>query len=182
MIYRLSGTKVGLRSLDTSDADGPYFDWLQEPEVVAALASQKFSISREGLATYIRENTDRQNISLFGICDLTNDQLVGTIRLAILDPIARIGGVGIMIGEPSARGRGFAKEALELVASYAFAELNLHKICAGVASGNLASLALFRSVMSEEGVRKQQVFANGRYQDEHMFALFNQTHAEKSVP
>ncbi len=172
MTYRLTGTRVGLRSLDASDANGSYFDWLQEPEVVAALASQKFPTSRDGLAAYISENTDNQNVALFGICELANDRLVGTIRLSVLDPIARIAGVGILIGDPSARGKGLAKEALQLVTAYGFDELNLHKICAGVASGNAPSLALFRHVMIEEGTRREQVFANGSYQDEHMFAIF----------
>lgn len=170
--YRLTGAKVGLRSLSAADAEGAYFDWLQQSEVIAALSSQKWPISRSGLADYIRANTDCAGVALFGICRLADDLLVGTVRLALLDAVARVGGIGVMIGERSVRGGGLAGEALSLAIRYGFDTLNLQKICAGVASGNAASLALFRRSMQVEGVRRRQVFADGQFQDEHMFAVF----------
>lgn len=172
--YRLMGLKIGLRALSPKDAEGEYYIWLQQSDVISALSSQYYPISRDGLAKYIAANLDQDGIAFLGICRLEDGVLVGTVRLAVMDKIARVAGIGIMIGDPSARGCGFAREALSLVINYGFDTLNLQKICAGVASSNAPSLALFRSIMSEEGIRKKHVFANGSLQDEHMFAVFRE--------
>jgi len=172
--FRISGVKVALRAIRPEDADGPYFDWLQQPEVIAGLSSQKLPTSRDGLRAEIRAGLDRPDVAWFGICDLPSGRLIGTVRLSAINWIDRTAAVGILIGEAAARGGGRAREALEFAVAYGFDTLNLQKIYAGVASNNVASLALFRATMQEEGCRRHHVFSEGAYRDEHMFARFRE--------
>lgn len=169
-MFRMMGQLVSLRAIVPEDADGDYFDWLQQPEVVAGLSSQKLPISRDSLQTQIRAGLDRPDIAWFGICAAADGRLIGTVRLSAINWIDRTAAVGIMIGDRDARGRGAAKEALELVIAYAFDTLNLQRVYAGVASNNASSIALFQSVMTQEGIRRRHVFGGGHYHDEHMFA------------
>lgn len=170
--YRLLGSKIGLRSLNKEDAWGNYYSWLQTPEIVEILTTQKFPTSRENLENYIHNNNNAGVEALFGICHLKTDNLLGTLRLSNFDWISGTASIGIVIGDKNARGKGFAKEALLLCISYAFNTLNLQKIYAGVASNNTPSLALFGSVMQKEGIRRNHVFSEGSLRDEHMFAIF----------
>ena len=172
IVYRLLGNKIGLRSLNKEDASGDYYNWLQSPEIVEILTTQKFPTSRENLENYIQNNNNAGVEALFGICHLKTNKLLGTVRLSNFDWISGTASIGIIIGDKNARGKGFAKEALLLIISYAFNTLNLQKIYAGVASNNTPSLALFNSIMEKEGIRKNHVFSKGSLHDEHMFAIF----------
>ncbi len=72
------------------------------------------------------------------------DSPVGMIDLFDYDPVNRCAGVGIIVCNEADRRRGYASEALELVAGYAERELGLRRIWCVVEAGNLPSIALFR--------------------------------------
>jgi hypothetical protein len=85
---------------------------------------------------------------------------------------ARNAEFGLLIGERNRHGKGLAKEALALVAGYAFETLNLHKLYLRVVAFNKRALVLYRAFgFVEEGVQRQQAFLRGRYYDVVLMGL-----------
>jgi ribosomal-protein-alanine N-acetyltransferase len=78
----------------------------------------------------------------------------------------------LIIGERSRRGRGYATEAIGIVARIAFDVLKLHKLTAGVMAGNDPSLAAFRkNGFATEGVRRKHDLVDGVWRDVTMLGL-----------
>jgi ribosomal-protein-alanine N-acetyltransferase len=75
------------------------------------------------------------------------------------------------IGAPYAR-YAYMREALELVARYAFTRLRLHRLEANVQPTNTASLALVRTFGFErEGYSRCYLRIAGRWRDHERWAL-----------
>jgi diamine N-acetyltransferase len=69
---------------------------------------------------------------------------IGFVDLYDFDPLHRRAGVGILIGDESERKKGYASQALHLIAEYAFGVLNLHQLFCIIESSNDGSMHLFK--------------------------------------
>jgi RimJ/RimL family protein N-acetyltransferase len=73
----------------------------------------------------------------------------------------------VLIGERRCWGKGYGAEAISLATRYAFEELNLNKVIAGIYAANVASLKAFlKAGFKEAGVLRQHRFCKGVYMDE----------------
>jgi RimJ/RimL family protein N-acetyltransferase len=81
--------------------------------------------------------------------------------------------VGILIGEPDARGRGYGTEAMRLLLDYAFTALGLHSVMLRVYAYNPAAVRSYEKAgFHEIGRRRESRWYNGRFWDEiHMDIL-----------
>ena len=71
-------------------------------------------------------------------------------------------------------GRGIMTEAVRLVVSYAFHDLKLHRIEAGVMPHNVASIkVLEKAGFHQEGISRKNVKINGEWQDHVLLAIIN---------
>src|SRR5262249_40175598 len=78
----------------------------------------------------------------------------GTMTMYI-DPPAKTGDIGILVGHVEARGRGFGREAWGLAMDYLFRVEGLDKVTGGTVMPNVAMLGVFRHWnMRLEGVQK----------------------------
>lgn len=97
---------------------------------------------------------------------------LGLVTLSDLDPLAGNAELGIMIAGKEDRGRGLAREALELILAYAFNDLRLHRLYARVAPDNQPSLELFRRLgFVLEGRIREFVRRGDGYEDLLLFGL-----------
>jgi ribosomal-protein-alanine N-acetyltransferase len=81
------------------------------------------------------------------------------------------GVVGYLIGAPFHR-QGYATEALQLVLRFAFRQLKLHRIEAGVQAHNTASIALVkRAGFTREGRLRGFLKIAGRWRDHDRWAI-----------
>lgn len=140
----LDGHLVHLRAPEPEDLDTLYA-WEND----AALWEQSATLapySRYALREYIAAAstadlyTNRQ-LRLMIDCKATG-RTVGIIDLYDFDPLHLHAGLGILI-DAGHRRRGFGREAIHLIAAYAFGFLHLHLLYAHVAVHNAASLRLF---------------------------------------
>ncbi len=77
----------------------------------------------------------------------------------------RIGRLGIWI-HPEYHGEGYGTEAMELFVTYAFDQLNYHKLYARAHEGNEASQRLFEKVgFEQEGRFRDHAYLDGSYVD-----------------
>ncbi len=162
----LLGKKLYLRGIENKDLEGNYFDWLNDYEVTKYMDSGQFPNSIEKMQEYVKNVASSTNNVLLCIIDIATDKHIGNVRLGPINWINRTAFVGIMIGDKEFWGRGYATETIELVSEYAFKRLNLHKISAGVNASNQASVKAFKNAgFRIEGVRKDEVYADGQYHD-----------------
>ena len=92
---------------------------------------------------------------------------VGAIDLFDFDPYHKRAGVGVLIADQSDRGKGYAREALELLTNYCFEVLNLHQLWCNIAASNQASLKLFTSAGFEViGTKKEWLLKGPCFEDE----------------
>ena len=94
------------------------------------------------------------------------------IGLSRIDWVSRHANIFAMIGEPEYWGKGIVGEAAQLVLKYAFTELNLHKVKAGVFTPNKRSLRAAEKLgLNKEAVTKEAIYVDGKYHDIHKWGL-----------
>jgi RimJ/RimL family protein N-acetyltransferase len=91
---------------------------------------------------------------------------IGQCALFQFDHVAHTCALGITIGDKGYWGRGYGREALQLLLHYGFVMHNLHKVWLTVNSNNERALRAYRACgFVEEGRLRQQVWSNGQYLD-----------------
>ena len=104
----------------------------------------------------------------FGIFD--EDKLIGKIKISnVVNGVFKSGIIGYSI-DKDYEGRGFMKEALNLVIKYSKEELDLHRIEASVLLDNLRSSGLLKSCgFKEVGLNEKYLYINGAWRDHLTF-------------
>ncbi len=104
-----------------------------------------------------------------------NDEFCGLIGMIYQKDVYRKSAeIGYWIGEPF-WGKGIVTKAIELIARYAFDELKLMRIFAGVFEYNVGSMrVLEKNGFQKEGISKKAIFKNGKFWEEHRYALLNE--------
>ena len=89
-------------------------------------------------------------------------KLTGNIKIDPVNKRHGLGEYGIMMGDSVEWGKGYAKEASEIVIDHCFRELRLRKITFGVVEDNSAALNLFKNLrFSTEGVYRNHGYYDG---------------------
>jgi RimJ/RimL family protein N-acetyltransferase len=104
---------------------------------------------------------------MFTIYERATGRPIGNCGLHEVDLPNRRTVVGIMIGEPDARGRGYGTEAMRLLLDYAFTVLGMHSVMLMVFEYNGAGRRCYEKVgLREVGRRRESRWYNGRFWDE----------------
>jgi len=170
----LVGNRICLREVKNLDAEGPYLQWMNDPEVVKYTESRFRSYSREQLKDYIGKINENPDFVFRAITLNENGRHIGNIKLGPIDWNHRFGDIGIIIGAKDCWGQGYATESIQLLAGFAFASLKLHKLTAGCYAVNTAAIRAFKKAgFVQEGVRSRQYLSAGRYVDMAFLGLLN---------
>lgn len=105
----------------------------------------------------------------FYIVDITNDEVIGIVRLTRINFINRTAVAGIFIGGATNRGKGIGTEAINLLLDFGFNALNLHNIMAEVFSFNAASLRTFEKCGFKEIGRRRNAVRYGSHIFDEVF-------------
>ena len=94
-------------------------------------------------------------------------KLIGTCGLRDFDETARVCCLGIGIGDKEYRGRGYGRDAINVLLRWAFRYRNMNKVCLDTHSKNERALRCYRACgFVEEGRLRQQIWSDGEYLDE----------------
>ncbi len=146
---------------------------MNDPEVTRYTQAGFFPNSNEAMIHYIR-SVDRPRHLFLAIVRREDHRHIGNIKLGPIDWIHRYGDVGIVIGDKACWGKGYGSEAIRLIVEHAFKRLNLHKVTAGSATANIASIKAFeRCGFVLEGVRRKHLFIDGKYEDVNIMGIIN---------
>ena len=108
----------------------------------------------------------------FVACRLEDDRPLGTIGLFELDVVNGSAGLGISIGDPADRDKGYGTDALRALLAFGFGQLRLERIWLDVYDGNPGARHVYERVgFVHEGVRRRAAFREGRFLDVHMMSI-----------
>lgn len=135
---------------------------------------------RRRLQRHVTDWRTDQGYSFF-LFRLEDGALVGGIGLSnVRRGVAETGSLGYWIGERYAR-RGYMTGGLQLILSFAFDRLRLHRVEAACLPHNAPSRGLLlKSGFREEGYAREYLCIDGRWQDHILFAILRQDWVERA--
>ncbi|WP_294596561.1 GNAT family N-acetyltransferase [uncultured Rikenella sp.] len=174
----LQDDRIRLRALEPEDAEAMY-RW-ENDTTLWRFGDTTRPFSRAA----IREFIAGASLDLYAarqmrlMIDLrATGETIGCADLFDFDPLHRRAGIGMLIYEQEMRGRGYATDALRLLAEYAFEHLEMRQLWADIPLSNEASLRLFeRAGFEASGVKRGWVrTADGTgYEDARFVQLLRQ--------
>jgi [ribosomal protein S5]-alanine N-acetyltransferase len=172
---KINGKRIYLKILNINDDLTSYLKWMNSADIVCFTESRDKFYSHEDLIDYISVMSNDAN-KLFGIY-LNNNTHIGNIKLGNINTVHKRADIGIIIGEKTIWGQGFATEAIELVVSYAFKELNLKKVIAGMYVNNTGSYRAFlKCGFKECGRLREHAFSEGQFVDSVLVERINESY------
>jgi [ribosomal protein S5]-alanine N-acetyltransferase len=135
----LKTARLTLRSLEPSEAGGPYLGWMRDPAVLRYLEVRHRPPEQSSqLARFVVQSNEHPSVLLLGIF-LSDGRHIGNVKLGECDPHHHRADIGFLIGDRTCWGMGFASEAVEGLATYALKLGGLRKLVAGCYSDNTAA-------------------------------------------
>jgi ribosomal-protein-alanine N-acetyltransferase len=169
----LQGQKLSLRPLTEADISSDYVSWLNDPEVNRYLEVGREPVSAEQIRTRLNTYGEGTANLIFAIIDTESGKHVGNVTLNNISTTHGHGDTGLIIGDRSFWGKGYARQAWSLLVDFAFKQLELRKVEAGVVVGNIGSEKALRAIgFKEEGRQRQHFFADGKHCDVIRFGVF----------
>lgn len=160
---------IYLKKLEPSHASTEYVQWMNDPNINMFLESRFIMHTRKSIEQYIKYTNETNNY-LFGIFLHSSNKHIGNIKIADIDYHHLFACIGIIIGDAKEWGKGYATEAIYLASKFAFDELNINLLIAGIYKPNIASLKAFTKVgYTQTGIYKNKFLLNNKYCDEILF-------------
>lgn len=163
------GSKIRLTAIRKEDLP-TYRQWASEE-----------SFGRFYTSSPIREESDKNANQLiddhsdssfrFAIRPLNSEDFLGICAIDEIEWPHRVAWTSIALGQDF-QGKGFGKDAMQLVVNYAFNELNLHRLSLTVFGYNQGAIKLYESLgFRHEGTYREFLQRDGKRHDMHLYGL-----------
>lgn len=164
MLYKTEN--IYIKFLLPEDITDRYVNWMNDSSVVRYTESRFQEYDMEDLVDFTNKMNKDTSTAFFGVFELSSNLHIGNIRIKDICSIHKRGEVGLIIGDKSKWGYGYATEAIKLVADYAFKSLDLNKLFATCYEPNIGSLKAFlKNNWEIEGRLKKHVFVDKDFCD-----------------
>jgi ribosomal-protein-alanine N-acetyltransferase len=169
----LETDRLVLKALDTSFTTDTYVTWMNDPEIIKFLESGG-DYTLEKLSNYLK-TVEQQEILFWAIITKESEKHIGNIKIDPINKKHSLGEYGILMGDKSEWGKGYAREASQAVIDYCFSEsVNLHKITLGLVEDNLSALKLYNRLgFIQEGKYIKHANYRGQWYNVIRMAVFN---------
>ncbi len=166
----LSGRNVFLRPPEVVDVE-QFRRWMNSPYIRERL-SRSGPLSEAAEKEFIESANRKPGEYHFAICDAADGRLIGGCGAHQLSLPHRSARMGIFIGDPAGRGRGYGMEAVRLLVEFAFAELNLDRLDLEVLADNWPAICAYQKAgFKPEGCLRQARYKAGHYVDVYIFSI-----------
>jgi len=171
-VITIQGERVALGPM-RRDLIPLYHAWINNLETTQYLDAGGMVLTLDEELAWFDRLTKDQSVRALTIYQLPSYRPIGIVNLLQIDHRHHRAAMGIMVGEPDARGKGFGTEAVELILDYGFTALDLHTIWLVTHEFNHAGQAAYRKAgFREAGRRRECRYHAGRFWDEvHMDIL-----------
>lgn len=167
---------IKLRALEPEDIDLLYV-WENDPEIWK-VSNTIAPFSRYVLKKFIENSHldifETRQLRLMIDLVINSDKIktIGSIDIFDFEPLHQRAGIGILIGDTTERGKGYANLALQELISYCFNTLHLNQVYCNISTTNTSSIQLFkRNEFTEIGTKKSWNKTENGYADEIMMQL-----------
>lgn len=175
--FQLNTERLALRNLTPENTEEmlDYYirneEHLRQYEPTRDSGFYTYEGQKEILTESFRQFIDGSSIDL-GI--FKDEKLIGKIKLSnIVYGILRNAFVGYSIDKEH-QGKGYMKEALNTVCSYAFEEMGLHRLEASTLMDNSRSQGVLKACgFNELGISEKYLYINGEWRDHKIFYKVN---------
>ncbi|WP_404406977.1 GNAT family N-acetyltransferase [Jeotgalibacillus malaysiensis] len=170
-----STDRITLRKVTEEDTE-IYHKWRNNPEVMKSTSPVMDQYSKSETAAFIQMILGANDAKSYMIELKETGSPIGIISLIHIDYKNRNAECVIDLGEADQWGKGFGKEAMQLLLSYAFEELNLHKVYLRVFSFNERAVRLYEKLgFEKEGEQQDQLFRGGEWHSVILMGIFQKS-------
>lgn len=169
----LESDRLFYEPLGMNHLSNRYVYWMNDSEVNKYLESGG-DYTIEKLEDFLK-GVEQRPILFWAIRLKESGKHIGNIKIDPINQRNRIGEYGILIGEKSEWGKGYAKEASLRIIDFCFSNsLNLRKITLGVVEDNKAAFELYKKIgFIQEGLLKSHALHEGKWCNVIRMACFN---------
>jgi RimJ/RimL family protein N-acetyltransferase len=173
------GKRLTLRAIEEGDL-ALLHQWANDPVTQDGIGELHFPSSMDFHKVWFQNLKNDPLNQRFAI-DVPRIGIIGISSLINIDWRNNHAGHGIMIGDPSARGKGLGVDAVMATMRYAFDELHLERLEGSIIEYNKESYKLYCSKVlgwKEEGRRKNYYYRKGRYWDQLITGITRQDYKQ----
>ena len=175
LFQELETDRLILRKISLEDASDLYknvFNNFSYYKYYYQLPFKDFFEYKELVSKY-EEWYNNGNHFRWGIVLKESNEMIGTIQLHTKDMLNNNCKVGYIIGY-NFQNKGYMKEVLQSVISFAFNIVKFHRIQAEIVVENNNSIKLVENLgMEEEGIKKESYLLQNTYYDQKIYRLIN---------
>jgi ribosomal-protein-alanine N-acetyltransferase len=143
-IIDLETERLTLKRLSAKHISTDYVNWMNDSEVNMYLETRG-NYTLELLKSYIEEQY-KNEIYFWAIHLKNSNKHIGNIKIDPINMEANSGEYGILMGDKTNWGKGYAKEASLRIIKYCFKELKLSTITLGVIEDNIKAAFLYENM------------------------------------
>ncbi len=168
-----TGQKVRLAAQNPETDPELYARWSSDSVFLRLMNNDPARPSRASEFRQDIERTfDKEHRYPFAVRTLADDQLIGFVALWIWSWPDAHGGLGIGLGHPDYRGRGYGTDAMRLALRYAFNELNLDRMTLQAAAYNARAIRSYEKAgYVLLGAERERELRDGQRRDEITMTL-----------
>lgn len=164
--------KVGLRRIGKADMEDIY-GWFSDSEFLKYYDYvPPISMSKEEVDKIFDDYEKNEESDVFAVELIENNQIIGIAGYDDTVKENKVATLFIGLGDKNVRGKGYGREALNLLLEYGFKELDFHRIQLNVLEFNHAAIALYEKFgFIKEGTYREFVLRDGRRYDLYLYGL-----------
>jgi RimJ/RimL family protein N-acetyltransferase len=179
----LEGKRVRLRPLSPAEVPA-VFAWYNDPETVAPF--DRFSVDTFDAFSQAVASAADDPTSLaprFGVERKDEGRVVGVVGHYRAHPVLEYTDVWYILGDRTARGHGFGREAVKLLVGHLFTTVAPERVGATCDVENVASYRLLEGLgFRLEGTLRSALFHHGRWHDVRVYGVTRAEWATKALP
>jgi RimJ/RimL family protein N-acetyltransferase len=162
----LRGERVTLRAIEKEHLEILWRFWNDLEVELAAGGDPPLPVSLERIRAGFEREERESTRDMTGFVIEVEGAAIGTCGLFHVDEAARRCELGIGIGEKDYWGRGYGREAVNLLLDYAFRIRNFRRVWLETHASNERAIRAYRACgFVEEGRMREHVWISGRYVD-----------------
>lgn len=164
-------TRIRLRPPYESDGH-TFFAWVNDRDLVLN-SSAFYPTSEREHATWLESILTRKSDRVFLVIESTEDNsILGYCQLLNLNSLHGSAELSIKIGDKASQGKGYGSLAVQHLLSFAFKDLNLHRVYLNVFVSNEKAIRVYEKCgFKKEGLLREVYFIDGKRVDSFIMSI-----------
>ena len=178
-IPRIKGASIDLCVVRTDEeAIAKYTRWISDEEILPFLGRYNRVAQLDDEREWVKNVVKNTKDISFNIVEKKTRNLIGNCSLRQKN---RNYILGILIGEKSARERGYGTEAVKMLVDFAFQNLNAHRVCLSLAADNTRAFNCYKRVGFVEFGREHETdWYDGKWHDTLHMEILESNYYQKT--